>query len=466
MEQLLNLALSFINHPTLPWWLAISILSLAFFLWLRFSFATRQISRQLKQLQLIFKNLSSQEFAQQYSQLNEQLSQHSLLSSSWSAFKQTLIITEQHIYYTIRPAQYFNENTLVASQINLRLYQAIPNILVGLGIWLTFIGLVAALWFASKGVAAPDIAQAQLSLQDLLHAATFKFVTSIAGLFASLLFSWAEKAKLYQLHQQLNAFCQNIESCLILHSPLQQEVDVLNEMRMQTFYLKNLPQMISKLDHLLDKTDHTQVLEHLLSEVSKQVQGAAGSELKQLAITLQHLTGALGSLPQQFNAAGQQLQTTQQEVGHLNENIIQQLKQTAVELRESSQHFYVVASPLANALETFQIMLSRLDNLTQTLNSFQHTHIQALQSMENTSKNMVQAWEQYQTRFEKVDEDVANIFQHLSKGLDDYRRQVEHFTGGLDQSMNTAVQSLNQVIAELVEALEDWHQQNHRQRKN
>jgi methyl-accepting chemotaxis protein len=474
MEYSLNLALSFINDPALPWWLAIGILSLAFLLWLRFSFAVRRVSKQLTEGQLLFKEISAQQFAQNYSKFNEQLSQHLLLGNSWRAFKQTLISTEQDIYYTVRPAQYFNETTIVASQVNLRLYQAVPNMLVGIGIWFTFIGLVAALWFASKGVAAPDIVQAQLSLQDLLHAATFKFVTSIAGLFGSLLFSWAEKSKLYQLHRQLNHFCQTVESCLILHTPLQQEVNLLNEIRMQTYCLKNLPQtllqtmqpVVSKMDHLLEKSDHTQVLERLLNDFSRQVQGAAGTELKQLASTLQQLTLALGDLPQRFNDTGQRLQLTQQEVGELNNEIVQQLRHTALELRESTQHFYVVAAPLANAVETFQTMLARLENLTQTLNGFEQSHVRALQSMENTSKNMGLAWESYQNRFEKVDEDVAHIFQQLSKGLDEYRRQVEHFTGGLDSSMNTAVQSLNQVIAELVEALEDWHQQNSRQRKN
>ncbi|MEY3218864.1 MAG: anti-phage defense protein ZorA [Pseudomonadota bacterium] len=470
MEQLLTFILDFINHPTLVWWLAMGILSLAFLLWLRFSLAVRRVSKQLKSGQLLLKDISADNFASNYANFNKQLSQHLLLGNAWKSFKQTLIVTEKDIYYTVRPMQYFNETTIVASRVNLRLYQAVPNMLVGLGIWFTFIGLVAALWFASKGVAAPDIIQAQLALQDLLHAATFKFVTSIAGLFASLLFSWAEKSRLYRLHVQLNHFCQTIESCLVLHTPLQQEVKLLNEMKMQTTYLKNLPNslfeimqpLVSKVEVLVDKNDHHQVLEHLLKEFSRQVQGAAGTELKQLAITLQQLSLALSDLPLRFNSAGQQLQLTQQEVGQLNENIVQTLRQTALELRDSTQHFYTVATPLANAVETFHNMLMRLENLTQTLNGFEQIHIRSLQAMENTSQNMAQAWEQYQTRFEKVDEDVARIFQHLSKGLEDYRHQVEHFTGGLDSSMNTAVQSLNQVIAELVEALEDWHQQNSR----
>lgn len=474
MEQFLNLVFNFINYPILPWWLAIGILSLAFLLWLRFAFAMRRISKQLQQAHSLFQNLSSQQFAEQFSPLNKQLSQHALVGNAWKVFKQTLIISEQCIYYTIRPAQYFNETTLVSPQVNLRLYQAIPNILVGLGIWLTFVGLVAALWFASKGVGAPDIFQAQSSLQDLLHAATFKFITSIAGLFASLLFSWAEKAKLYRLHQQLNFFCQEVESCLVLYTPLQREIDILKEMKMQTFYLEHLPQtfaqtmhpLVSKIEQLVERTDHSKMLEHLLKEVSKQVQGAAGAELKQLALTLQHLTGALGDLPQRFNATGQQLHTTQQEIGELNEYIIQQLRQTASELKDSTQHFYVVALPLAKALETFQTMFVKLEQLIHVLNGFQDVHTKALQAMENTSQHIGLVWNQYQERFEKVDEDMANIFHYLSKGLEDYRQQVEHFTGGLDQSMNTAIQSLNQVIAELVEALEDWHQQNYRSKRN
>jgi hypothetical protein len=72
--------------------------------------------------------------------------------------------------------------------LNFPVWQALPNYFVGVGLLFTFFGLVAALQFASGAVAA-DIDEAQGALRNLLAAATFKFMTSICGLFSSIVFS-------------------------------------------------------------------------------------------------------------------------------------------------------------------------------------------------------------------------------------------------------------------------------------
>ena len=46
---------------------------------------------------------------------------------------------------------------------------------------------MSALYFATKGIEGADIAQTQSALRDLLHAATFKFYTSVAGLAGSII---------------------------------------------------------------------------------------------------------------------------------------------------------------------------------------------------------------------------------------------------------------------------------------
>ncbi len=60
---------------------------------------------------------------------------------------------------------------------------------MAIGLALTFCGLVAGLYFAGKGLVASDLATARASLVQLLQAATFKFLTSIAGIGTSVFMS-------------------------------------------------------------------------------------------------------------------------------------------------------------------------------------------------------------------------------------------------------------------------------------
>ena len=115
-----------------------------------------------------------------------------------------------------------------------------PNYLVGLGLLFTFAGLVAALYFASGGVVAPSIQEAQDSLRHLLAAATFKFVTSIAGLGASIVYSSREKTQLYRLGQRLDALCTALEQRLVPVTPEYLGTVQLAEMRNQSLLLRRL----------------------------------------------------------------------------------------------------------------------------------------------------------------------------------------------------------------------------------
>ncbi len=53
-------------------------------------------------------------------------------------------------FVSLRPsADFFNEDTLYYSRINVPLYQSVPGILTGLGILFTFVGLAAGVSLAS-----------------------------------------------------------------------------------------------------------------------------------------------------------------------------------------------------------------------------------------------------------------------------------------------------------------------------
>ena len=70
-------------------------------------------------------------------------------------------------------------------------YRALPNYLVGLGLCFTFLGVVAVISKAALALGASnsDATKQVDALRDLLDAASFKFVTSLVGVFASIIYS-------------------------------------------------------------------------------------------------------------------------------------------------------------------------------------------------------------------------------------------------------------------------------------
>lgn len=110
---------------------------------------------------------NAERFAERYEDLNEALSADPLLGHAWSEFAETLLLPEEageRVRNSSRPDHYINGELLTKAGVNLPFFQAFPNFLVGAGLLCTFLGLVAALYFAAKGVASQDIADAQTGL--------------------------------------------------------------------------------------------------------------------------------------------------------------------------------------------------------------------------------------------------------------------------------------------------------------
>src|SRR6187399_2137433 len=88
-----------------------------------------------------------QAFFEQFESLHDQFVKQPLFANSWSEFSKTVILdgTRQLVRITRRPEGFFNERSLIASRLNLRLFAAMPGYLISLGLFFTFIGLVAAI---------------------------------------------------------------------------------------------------------------------------------------------------------------------------------------------------------------------------------------------------------------------------------------------------------------------------------
>ncbi len=122
--------------------------------------------------------------------LHHEIKDKSYLSEFWTSYRKSLIEMEDSSFVTKNDAEEtFNFDTVLANKMNLRLYLAIPSLLVGWGILGTFFGL--ALGISDFRIDTPD--QIQDSIAVLLSGMSTAFISSIWGMGLSIAFNFYEK---------------------------------------------------------------------------------------------------------------------------------------------------------------------------------------------------------------------------------------------------------------------------------
>jgi hypothetical protein len=134
---------------------------------------------------------SGQEFAQRFSAIDQHLRTNAAVSSSWRALAAGFSFPEPTrsgdglIRSPVRPQQAFHPDE---ANLNLTYFRLWPNLFVGVGLLLTFAGLISALTVAVGGFAkeAATSKELQGSLGVLLTVSAAKFYSSLAALAVSL----------------------------------------------------------------------------------------------------------------------------------------------------------------------------------------------------------------------------------------------------------------------------------------
>jgi methyl-accepting chemotaxis protein len=263
----------------------------------------------------------------------------SLFAAPWAEYRECLKNEEIGILYLRHPGEYFGLHALGNTSFPARFFAAVHGYFIGIGLLLTFIGLVAALKFAAAGVASPEIAVAKEALNSLLSAASFKFMTSIAGLGCSLLLSVGARTVTYAIENAAQGFARDLEAAMVpvfveslayeqlgatraqlaaldrLNTSLATDVAREIEPRLGAALVPvigaigALPSPIVAALHELkdgikagDGNDLPGVLEGFATEMRR----SAGVEIKQLATQLAEIGAAIGQTQQHIGSSGQE----------------------------------------------------------------------------------------------------------------------------------------------------------------
>ncbi|MDA8827245.1 hypothetical protein N9N82_07810 [Luminiphilus sp.] len=161
---------------------------------------------------------SESTFAEKYNVIAQDMASIPRFGEAWSEFCETLIPPKRKsdnslvpAANTVRPHVYFNTTDL---SVGPRFANVWPNIFVGIGLTITFLGLISALTEASTsmGEVAGDSLKVQNVVQNLLNVASAKFYASLVALFVSVILTLLLRFITTNISKHLHGFNRRIET--------------------------------------------------------------------------------------------------------------------------------------------------------------------------------------------------------------------------------------------------------------
>lgn len=283
----------------------------------------------------ILRAKSRAEFKEHFAALRKTVAKDGLVGFAWDDFANTCVIRDRNsepVLATARPQSFLNIGLARDRLFSLKLMPTIPGYFVGIGLLLTFIGLVIALSKAAATAGGGDAKQVTASLGELLNAATFKFSTSIAGLFSSIALSILFRVYSITIERGFDEFSRDIENRVRYWAPqtvafeaLQTQEEQLHNLKeindvqffqrfgrtiepaLQGAMTKAIEPLTAKLEDTVDKLNQTSQtgVEGLLRQFTDSMHQGAGKEIREVALVLGEVKDSLKTVQSQMSGSGE-----------------------------------------------------------------------------------------------------------------------------------------------------------------
>jgi hypothetical protein len=328
--------------------------------------------------------------------------------------------------------------------------------------------LVSALFFTTDAITnSSDPSVTQSALRQLLHAASFKFYTSIAGLGGSIILTLVLRYGTAKLESCFDVLASALEAKLQFVTPESIAFNTYREAQEQTKALKlfnteiaisvgkrveealvaSLPgflaQAMAPIERALTDVANklTSMNEGAIGQMAgdfvEKLQGAAGAQMKGIAETLGQLRSSIESLNTQLSTTGNALAD---KVGTSTSDLHNAGRDMASLLQSAGDNLNGLSSKLADALErTMGAMTSSTERASQQFEGASHrsaSHIEeAISSIVNRLKS------------ETVDLGAQLVKETVAAGNDSRKLIIE---AGTDLAS-----SVSEINAKLSQAVDD-----------
>ena len=403
-----------------------------------------------------------------------------LFKKAWQEFKESLVIPERRkvVYKTDEASLFFSEDRLLGQSVNLRFWNSLPALLVGLGILGTFVGLVWGL-IPFSGINFTQSGEIQIAIKELLSGVSTAFVTSVWGMLASLLFNGVEKLYIgkvsreianlqdvldepftltteeeiaerqdYELEQQTAALksfstdlANDIKSAMAdgrqeliqeLHSATKTFGRVIIEQLEPTF--NNLNTALEELRRQKEESS-TDAIQQLVEEFQKSLSGSTTAQMEALAETVSKASESLITLPEQLSSmmrgVQEQVNQTRQLLSETSHGQTEQMKSMMEGMLSAFQ----------NAIDTHQAGLSAT---TDSVNEEMKEIANDIRNLLESTANRTDA--QLAQRIEDIETTSAQSIQTLQTAITDLQQTLTQTAAQTTEESSVMITRMRELL--------------------
>ena len=438
--------------------------------------------------------------------LREKFTCNDKLAEIWQEFEDSLITNQNQtvIYKTDEASFFFSEDRLLEQHLNLRLWNSVPALLVGIGILGTFVGLVWGL-IPFSDIDFTQTGQIRDAIRELLSGVSTAFVTSVWGMLTSLVFNFVEKLGIGGVRKSIADLQHALDRLFTLTT--QEEITFRQEKELvqQTAALKAFSTDLandikSAMDSIIsdardrDMEDSRRVIQEL-HNVPDAISKALEPSFSRLNVTVENLSTAVvesqndiqgeleGGKAEIFHEMHKlslpltQIETLAETIGRISKNLIdlsEYVPQIANDIQEMlklsvNQTDKQFDQRLMDIGESFQQSIQTLQDIqqgTHTLLQLQGEQIEAINNQLVNSRatlargqDMLKQMNESVTRVRKINEENEKYLAANREAMQQFQTtfvQSHELLSDLVQHFQTIDDGLQSIFAEIQRGLNTY----------
>jgi ABC-type transporter Mla subunit MlaD len=366
--------------------------------------------------------------------MHKKISATECLKTPWDAYQRSMQLPNEHFQLnegeapslrnTMQVKSIFNMEEIIERQINIRLFTSVPNMLTGLGLLFTFVGLVIGISGASSGLSSADAEAARQSLNPLLKGASIAFSTSIVGIICSMIFSIIEKNRFFKLENEVKQF----SSYLATH------IDFIDSDKLAAMQLTAIEAQTKALANF--QVDQQRITDETIRRVSEEFRETlldnAGSEIKELATLISEMNQSMGSNLASFT-------DNQIKVGNATEELTNTLQKSIVSVTDQLRNSAV------------EMGVREEDRISRVVKTFENAGNDVARVIGNCTADIEeQLYAQSKTSLANIKQASDLFTRSMSESAELLGTIPDKITSASEQSVKESSQQLQSLMTELL----------------